>query len=253
MNSSILKWLALVTAPVAIFGGGFFSATEMSVGEISDRFFEDVLIIPSGYAFSIWGLIYLGILALAVVQVLPAADDNAAFRRARLPLIANMICNFSWIVTWQSLMFEVATVILVAQLATAIWLYYALRIPDEMAQTRLEAWIRVPIRIYVGWLTVATVVGISTLLYYLEWGGWGLSDVAWAAMLVVVATAIGVIATLVWRDPIYGAVFVWAWVALALRPEQEGAVATTGAAMAAVVAAVIAYDLWSRFRRGGVT
>ncbi len=249
MNSSILKWLALVVPPVAIFGGGFFSATDMSVGEISDRFFEDVLIIPSGYAFSIWGLIYLGILALAVVQVLPAADDNAAFRRARLPLIANMICNFSWIVTWQSLMFEVATVILVAQLATAIWLYYALRIPDEMAVSKLEAWIRGPISVYVGWLTVATVVGVSTLLHHLEWGGWGLSDVVWAVIMVVVATVIGVIATLVWRDPIYGAVFVWAWIALALRPEQDSAVVTAAAVMAAVVAAVIGYRLWARFRK----
>lgn len=250
MNTTLLKIVTLLVVPVAIFGGDFFATTELSVGEISDRYFGDVLIIPAGYAFSIWGLIYLGVLALAVVQALPQQGGSRHLAAARLPLIANMGCNFAWIVAWQSLQFEVATVILLAQLATGIWLYCALGIPDEPAESRLMRWVRWPISVYVGWLTLATVLGISSLLAYWEWGAWGLSNATWAAIMAVVSAAVGLFVTLQWRDPVYAAVFVWAFVAVALRPDQAGGVAVTASVLAVVFVVVIVgwvflRDRWS--------
>ena len=46
----------------------------LTTGEISDQF--EVYFVPAGYVFSIWGLIYLGLLAYAVYQVLPAQKEN---------------------------------------------------------------------------------------------------------------------------------------------------------------------------------
>lgn len=249
MKVKILKVLALIIPPLAIFTGNFFATTDLSVGEISDTYFGDVLIIPAGYAFSIWGFIYLGILGLAIAQALPGPGKTSHLAGARIPLIANMLCNFAWIVAWQSLQIPLATVILFLQLGTAIWLYYALGIPKgEPAQTKVEAWIRVPISVYVGWLTLASVLGVSSLLSYLSWDGWGLSNPTWAMIMLVVSAAIGLIAKFAWRDAIYAAVFVWAFIAVVLRPDQLSAIAVTAAALAAIFLVIITVHLWTRQR-----
>ena len=50
-----------------------------TTGEISDRF--EVFFVPAGYVFSIWGLIYLGLMAYAVYQALPTQADRSAADR----------------------------------------------------------------------------------------------------------------------------------------------------------------------------
>ena len=47
-------------------------------GAISDRF--AIYFVPAGYVFSIWGLIYLGLIAYAIFQALPAQRENPRLR-----------------------------------------------------------------------------------------------------------------------------------------------------------------------------
>ncbi len=249
MKTKMMKALALVVPPLAIFTGDIVSVTDMAVGEVSDMYFGDVPIIPAGYAFSIWGLIYLGVLALAVVQALPKYGDRPQFEGARIPLIANMICNFGWIVSWQSLVFPLATIFLVLQLATAVWLYYAMGIAHRPAESTLEEWIRFPISLYVGWLTLATVVGMSALLDFWNWGAWGLSNAAWASIMLVVSAVIGFVLTLRWDDPVYALALIWGFVAVALRPDQAGVVMVTAVVLVMIYLAAIGIWVWKRYRK----
>ena len=50
----------------------------LNTGEISDRF--QVYFVPAGYVFSIWGLIYLGLIAFAIFQALPSQRQNPRLR-----------------------------------------------------------------------------------------------------------------------------------------------------------------------------
>ncbi|MCJ7534702.1 MAG: hypothetical protein MUO57_04125, partial [Anaerolineales bacterium] len=50
----------------------------LNTGAISDRF--QVFFVPAGYVFSIWGLIYVGLIAYAIYQVLPAQRENPRLR-----------------------------------------------------------------------------------------------------------------------------------------------------------------------------
>jgi hypothetical protein len=50
-----------------------------NTGEISDRF--QVYFVPAGYVFAIWGVIYLGWIAFAVYQALPAQKESPRLRR----------------------------------------------------------------------------------------------------------------------------------------------------------------------------
>ena len=50
-----------------------------NTGEISDRF--QVYFVPAGYVFAIWGLIYIGWIAFAIYQFLPAQKESPRLRR----------------------------------------------------------------------------------------------------------------------------------------------------------------------------
>src|SRR5512146_173276 len=50
-----------------------------NTGEISDRF--KVYFVPAGYVFAIWGIIYIGWIAFAIYQALPAQKDSPRLRR----------------------------------------------------------------------------------------------------------------------------------------------------------------------------
>ena len=78
---------------VAQFMANALPFNGQTTGEISDRF--QVYFVPAGYVFSIWGLIYLGLLAFAVFQALPAQRDNPRLEfidaneiRARVPVFS---------------------------------------------------------------------------------------------------------------------------------------------------------------------
>ena len=71
--------IALVLATIAVNGlANALPINGQQTGEISDRF--QTYFTPAGYVFSIWGVIYLGLLAYAVFQALPRQRDSAVLR-----------------------------------------------------------------------------------------------------------------------------------------------------------------------------
>lgn len=70
-----------------VFGG-------QTNGQVSDKY--HTLITPAGYAFSIWGLIFLGLLAFAVYQALPSQRSNPRLRAVGWLVVLNAFCNAIW-------------------------------------------------------------------------------------------------------------------------------------------------------------
>ena len=52
-----------------------------TTGEVSNRY--PVYFVPDGYVFSIWGLIYLSLIAFAIYQLLPAQADDPILQSIR--------------------------------------------------------------------------------------------------------------------------------------------------------------------------
>ncbi|TXD39122.1 tryptophan-rich sensory protein [Lujinxingia vulgaris] len=238
MRSLLLKVLALIIPPLAITLPQLAAAPGRSVGAISDRFFEEVLIIPAGYAFAVWGFIYAGILALAVAQIVPRFARQERYSRARLPLIINMLFNAAWLLVWQSLLFGWALVVIVGQLASALWLYRAFAAQQGHPDPTLrEGWslarvIRWPLGTYCGWLTLATVLNASSVLVIAGWQGWGLSAATWAVIMLLAAAVIGVALRIGLDEPAVALVFVWALIAVVLAEGQPLSVQSVAGGLA---------------------
>jgi hypothetical protein len=74
--------------------------------------------------------------------------------------------------------------------------------------------VQLPFSLYLGWISVATIVNISVVLYANDWSGWGLTNEAWTIIMLVVAAGLAVWMGSRYVDPVYIAVFVWAFVAI---------------------------------------
>lgn len=153
---------------------------------------------PAGWAFAIWGVIYLGLISHAAYGVWRRSADPA-WDRVRWPLLASLVPGIFWI--------SVALVSPVWSTAMILWMMGAALVA-LLRTGRTEPWIqRAPIALYAGWLTAATGVAFAVTL-----AGHGVMTEQTAALLCLGVSV--VIAALVqWRRPdalAYGAAVSWA-------------------------------------------
>jgi hypothetical protein len=205
-----------------------------TTGEISNRF--DVYFVPAGYVFSIWGLIYLALIAFAVYQALPAQRDNPRLRSVGYLYALSCVANIAWLFLWHYEFFELTLVAMVALLLLLIAIYLRLGI-GRSPVSNAEKWlVRVPFSIYLGWITVATIANVTSLLDYLNWGGWGISPEAWAVVMLVAGAVIASAVSITRGDIAYVLVIVWAFVGIAVKHSDTPIVAVTAIVMAVLVA-----------------
>ncbi|RZJ18651.1 MAG: hypothetical protein EON91_04275 [Brevundimonas sp.] len=206
----------------------------------------------AGYAFSIWGLIYLGLLAYAVRQALPQTGESAFLNRFGWPSVVTFIGIGLWIVA-ASMNLKAASVIiifasLIALLAPLLAWSGTIRALGSTERDRwLGAW---PLAALAGWLTIASPLNLITVATAYDALPAALSPTGWAIAAIVVVTLVAIAVTARLRLMAYPLPIAWgligAFVAEQERNPTLGFIAL-GAALLIVVAAVI---LVFRLKRG---
>jgi len=120
-----------------------------------------------------------------------------------------------------------------------IAIYLRLNIGREAVSARDRWLIHAPFSIYLGWISVATVANATQLLYYLNWGGWGIAPEVWAVIMLIIAAALPLIDNLARGDVVYSLVFVWAYIGIAVKHADTPAVMLPAAILAAVIALML--------------
>ncbi|CAA9317886.1 MAG: hypothetical protein AVDCRST_MAG56-6796 [uncultured Cytophagales bacterium] len=194
------------------------------------------LFTPAGYAFSIWGLIYLSLVAYAVYQLRPARRDKRIHDRLAVPLTATTLLSMVWLVLFNAEWLLLSVVVILGMLGTALVLLVRSR--EWVLSRRGAGWLSVPFSLYAGWLTVATIANASVYLSSTGWRGYPLNPTLWALVLLTVAVAVAVGVSWRLRDAVFPGVVAWASLAIwvARRPENE-IVALAALAAALVLAA----------------
>ncbi|UYN90491.1 MAG: tryptophan-rich sensory protein [Anaerolineales bacterium] len=213
-----------------------------TTGEISDRF--AIRFVPAGYVFSIWGLIYVGLIAFAVYQALPAQRGNKLLDQIAPAYWIASLANAAWIVLWHYEQFTLTIIVIVVLLLSLISIYRSIRTAKQDAGF---LWcVQIPFSIYLGWASVATIANASQVLTFLGWGAWGLSAELWAVIMLVTASLLGAAMLLRERDAAYALVLVWAFVGIALKQADSALVANAAWALATVLALG---SVWSTVRK----
>lgn len=196
-----------------------------TTGEISDRF--EVYFVPAGYVFIIWGVIYLGLVAFAFYQALPAQRENPRLRRVGYFFVWSCLANVVWLFLWHYEVFGLTVVAMLALLLSLIVIYLRLEIGRQQVSRAETFLLNVPFSIYLGWISVATIANATSLLDYLNWDGWGLRPEAWFMIMIAAAVAIGAGMALTRNDAAYLLVFIWAFSGIAVKHAATTSVATT--------------------------
>ena len=197
----------------------------LGTGEISDRF--QVYFVPAGYVFSIWGLIYLGLIAFTIYQALPAQRDNPRLVRVGWAVVIGNIANATWIFFWHYLLFPLSLLAMVTLLATLLFIYTRLEIGKTNVGA-LERWlVDIPFSVYLGWITVATIANTTDVLDFVKWGQFGISDETWMVIILVVVTVIAWLMSLARKDVAYLSVLLWALAGIGVKFPQNGIVTTS--------------------------
>lgn len=220
-------------------------------GAISDSF--PVRFTPAGYVFSIWGLIYLGLLIYAIYQALPGQRANPRLRAIGWLFILSCLANSSWIFAWHYGLYPLSLLIMLVMLGSLITIYVRLYPSFNVASTAERWTTHIPFRIYLGWITVATIANATIVLYDLGWQGTPLGADDWAAFLIFVGTLIGLFFALRLRDVAYTLVLVWAFIGIYVKQGDAPVTAYTALTMAGVLAgATFLAFLFGQRRRDSV-
>lgn len=209
--------LILASAVAANFLGMAFSQIE--TGDIANELFDDtVFFFPATYVFgTIWPVIYLGIVGLAIHQALPSQATNPRYRRGTVMLTINLILNAGWVAVFGLRLFVLSLVTIIPILVTGVLAYAWLGVARSPEAPPAERILKVAVGIYTAWLTIATVANVSLALVIAEWGAFGVSYETWGVIMLIVGVGLGIVLLLLFRDSTFPAVYAYAYVGIMVR------------------------------------
>lgn len=240
----LARQLANVVGAVFQVGATFVASAEIS--EVTGE--RTPLIEPALYAFSIWGLIFALSLAYAGYQALQANRENPLLRDIGWFTAVAFACIGLWSVFVPERRFLLALAMLAVVFACLLVVY--VRILQSARRGQLASggrWlVALPVGIFLGWITAANLVSISSeavRLGLISAGGVGEALVGSALLLLGGMLAAAVV--LAGRTGpaqgylAYAAAVLWALVAIVFN-QYDTSVLTTGAAVLAAVPVALA-------------
>lgn len=157
--------VVLVFAVAQIVTAGFPQLT--GLGDPVNQRAEELrnALTPAGYAFSIWGVIFLTNLILAMYQALPTQWDRPQWRAARPWLILAFACTSVWqvIVPLYGLGLVSAAIIYVLAYAS---LNAVRALQEGISGSVMRAVTISPVALLAGWSIAASVVGLPSALIF---------------------------------------------------------------------------------------
>lgn len=210
--------------------------------------FEKNMIVPAGWSFGVvWSTIYSGLTALMVHQALPSQAYNPRYMKALPWWWASWTLNaifgrfFSQNDPRSIVISDLTTKF---NLPAALGLHHSLEI-GKTDVSAPEKYLRIPVSLYAGWLTAATVVGTpNTLLTLNAWGPDEERDGPVAAGILSATAGAGYLIAHRLNDPWYMLPFVAGFGGIATRQwKKQPTVGWTAATLAAAYVGLLAYWL----------
>lgn len=237
-NSGLLQAIATLISIIATFVvnslSNFYPPGGLNVGDISNTLFKDVQIIPANYAFIIWGVIYVGLIAYGIFQLLPAQRKDWSIRHVNRYLIVACLAQVGWIYLFTLRWFWLSVIAMIIILLTLILAYESLGV-GRITTTQRRQWLsHIPFSLYLAWISVATIVNIACALFA---SGLHSNGTPWTVGMLIVGTALAITVTRLRTDTTFVLVFVWAYSAIAQRHQDN--VLILGTAIVGVIVMMI--------------
>lgn len=232
----ILQFILFLLVPLVNFGAQAW---------FGDPFQNDseVLIQPAGYAFAIWGPIFLGMIIYSWFQLGKERVNSPHLRKATYAGIAAALASIcfvpisytdlSWLV-WLNLLWHFVALII---------LFFALRRQLVLEQAPSTRWYYLPTQMYLGWICAATAVSFA--LFFRDTLGvqFALEIEAWITAIVIFAlTGVGLLFGQA-RGLVSALTIVWALVGIIVANSAIPVIYYSAFAGIVLILAIVGYQL----------
>lgn len=212
---NILAFLVMVTVNYTATIGAINGNTMATVSAKFENLFT-----PAGYAFSIWGIIYLGLFCFVIFQVrniFSDSNNSDVVKQVGWWFILSCAANVLWIFAWLNEFLGLSVIIMLVLLFSLvkIILHTRMELDDEPLSTIAFIWW--PFSLYSGWITVATIANIAAWLTSENWSGFGISEITWTIIMIIVAGGINLLITWTRNMREFALVGAWALAAVAVN------------------------------------
>ena len=218
---------------------------ELTQADLSELY--PVLLTPATYVFSIWGLIYIALIAFIVYQALPATRENPLVKAVGILFAVSSLFNILWLFAWHYQRIGWSMVIMLLLLATLIFIYLRIGAVTNIKSIYDRILVKYPFSLYLGWISAATLVNFNALLYDIGWLGTGGGGIFFTMLMILIAGLVALTVFYFRQDYIYAAVFVWALVGIGVRHGTDIVILTIIAWLAA--AAILFFLGWIAARQ----
>lgn len=208
-----------------------------STGELSDSYPN--LFVPAGLTFSIWSVIYTLLLIFVISQVIAAikGSNKQVAKETALVVALNFAFNALWIITWHYELMFLSLLVMLGLLGTLIFLFLK---TNSMAKDPLTTFlVKLPINVYLGWISVATIANVTAFLVTLNWNGFGIAPSLWTILVLLVGGALGSVMLLQHKVISYALVVIWAFAGIIIKRGAQSVVEQGIIICAYVVIAVL--------------
>lgn len=198
-----------------------------STAQLSNQY--PVSFVPAGYVFSIWGIIYLGMIVFAVYQFTRKDYPLELIHLARCYMIS-CIANCLWIIAWHLELITYSVIIMIILLAALCGIYFLLvkNKKELLLSSASKLGLSIPFSIYLGWISVATIANITVFFYTLGWRGSGIPGELWSAGLMITAGVIAGLLFIKYKDVIFSGVIIWSLIGIIIKFPATIPIVTSG-------------------------
>lgn len=215
MNGFYRNLLNTVTLFITVginLWAGTVGISGKTVGDVSDRF--QTLITPAAYTFSIWSLIYAGLILLVGYQWQEWYRNRRNSADMGLWFTVANVANTCWIVAWLMEWLGLSVLLIFLLLFSLLRIILMLNMERWDAPLRTIVFIWWPVTFYTGWLVVVSVTNVAAFLVSI---GWNFEGDGWAILMIGITTGIFILLTINRNMRETCLVGIWAFIGIGVR------------------------------------
>ena len=243
---AILNLLSVIFVIAVNYASQALRLNETTIGEISSEYYN--LFTPASYAFAIWGLIFLALIAYGIFHVRRAYSKkpNDFIEQTGYWFLAANMLNAAWVFAFIYNFTGLSVLIMLGILFSLVRIILKTNMERWDAPIEIIAFVWWPICIYSGWIAVATIANISAYLAKLNWDGGFLSETVWTIVMITIATILNLIMIRKRNMREFALVGVWAILAIYIR--HKGTIESIAYTALAGCIILLTFIFWHGFQ-----
>ena len=174
------------------------------------------LFTPAPFTFAIWGVIYILLAGFAFLYQTGVIDHNPRFTERILGwFILSCAMNIGWLLSWH---FDAIGLSVLFMLGLLISIIAMNERTDDIKPSLFESLVvKLPLGLYFGWITVATIANISVWFVSIGVSLPAAAEQIVTVIIMLIGTGIAGIVLTLKEDPFYGIAVAWGYAGIIVR------------------------------------